>query len=67
MPDLLLALLLGLVVLVAASLALRWAARAERRADERYLTRRVFYPKRGRKADRPAPEEQMWPDDVDEW
>ena len=67
MPDLFLILLLGLAVLVGVSLALRWAVRAEQRADDRYLMNRVYYPKRGRKAaDVPALKRRPWPDDVDE-
>lgn len=61
MPELLLSLLIGLAVLAVASLVLRWALKLEQRADERYLTKRVYYPQRGRK----AAERRAWPDDVD--
>ena len=51
MSDFLLAMLLALAVLVAAFPVLRWAARAEKRAEDRVVMGRVYYPTRGRKAD----------------
>ena len=49
--DFLLAMLLALAVLVAAFPVLRWAARAEKRAEDRIVMGRIYYPTRGRKAD----------------
>ena len=54
MPDSLLALLLGLAVLAVIGLVFRLTARAEQRAPDQYLASRVYYPKRGRKADLPT-------------
>ena len=53
MSDLLIALLIALAVLVVAFPMLRWAARAEKRADDRLVMERVYYPARGRKAGMP--------------
>ena len=50
MSDLLIALLFALAVLVVAFPMLRWAVRAEKRADDRIVMGRVYYPTRGRKA-----------------
>ena len=54
MPDSLLAVLLGLVLLTVIGLVLRWTVRAEQRAPDRHLASRVYYPKRGRKAGVPT-------------
>lgn len=59
MPDLLLFLPLILAPLVVVCLVLRWAARAEQRADARRLMNRVYYPKRGRKAGVPTLERRQ--------
>ena len=42
--------LLGLAALAVVGLALRWATKAEQRANERYLINRLYYPKRGHRA-----------------
>ena len=59
MPDLLLAMLAGMTVLVVVCLVLRWAARVEQRAHARLLIDRVYYPTRGRKAGVP-PFRRRW-------
>ena len=42
--------MLGLAALAVVGLALRWATKAEQRANERYLINRLYYPKRGHRA-----------------
>lgn len=54
MPDLLLALLLGLAVLAIVHLVLRWVARADQGARDRDVLDRVYYPTRGRNKDVPS-------------
>ena len=49
MSDFLLAMLLALAVLVVAFPVLRWTVRAEKRADDRIVMGRVYYPTRGHK------------------
>ena len=50
MAETLLTLILGLAVLAAICGVGKWAARMESREQERRLLKRVYYPKRGKKA-----------------
>ena len=47
MADFLVIILIGFGLLAFALLVLRWAVRAERRAAERDIRARVYYPRRG--------------------
>lgn len=55
MDEVLLTLVLGLVVLAAVYGAARCVARMERRTHGRNLSSRVYYPRRGSKADARVP------------
>lgn len=51
MAEILLTLVLGSEILAAGYGLGRWTARMEQPADQRHLSDRVYYPKRGGKAD----------------
>ena len=77
MPDFLVILLIGFGILAFALPVLRWAVRADRRAEERELRARVYYPGRGCKAGAPPSQPRQAAQerhdgwladlDVDEW
>ena len=53
MPETLLLLVIVVPVFLVGYVVLKWAARIERRAQVRPTMDRVYYPRRGRKADVP--------------
>ena len=67
MSDFLLAMLIALALLVLAFPVLRWAVKAERRAEDQLVMDRVYYPTRGRQAAYQRNDEWLIDLDVDEW